>query len=598
MEMTAHRGFTLERTRASDDQTIEASLSSEQPVDQVYGEQILRHTPDAIDLSRAPFPLIVAHDKNQIPVGIVEQVRLVNTKLRGILRFSTSTRGRELWEDVKAGILRSLSIAYNILDGRQEGNTFVVTRWMPLEVSLLAVPADVTVGIGRGLAAKGNLHMETEELQNQESANIKPRDAKREERHRVNEILAMGEIHEIKDLAIEHVQKGTPLEQFRKLVLDTRYRDKIEPIPLGGVPLGMSSREAGQYSLARAIQALHFQDLSKCGFESECSNELAKQRGKPSGGLLVPIEALTVHGYHSRAIAKSGTGGNLIETSHRPDLFIDVLQARLLIMQLGATHLPGLQGDVSIPRKTAGNNWTWVAEEGAGIESTATFGPVSLSPKSVTSWTTFTRKMLLQGSPGIEQLTRADLVRVLATAVDAAAINGSGTNNEPTGILNTTGVGVVVAGDPDGAAPTWQDICDLEAQVGAASADFGQLAYLTNSAIRKKLKVTEKSANTGQFIWSDSPLKDGMGTLNGYPAGVSENVPSTLTKGAGSNLSALIFGNFADLLVGNWGNAIEIIVDPYTQSTQGNVRVTAFYDVDLAVRHAASFAVLTDAVTT
>lgn len=148
--------------------TVEASMSSEQPVfRQGLGDEVLVHTPDAVDLSRAPLPLITAHDQRSTPIGIVEGLRVVGGKLRGTLRFGTSQRANELWNDVVAGIVRNLSIGYQILDFVQDGDVFRATSWQPFEVSIVAVPADATVGIGRSLTKENTMNTNTEETTGQ-----------------------------------------------------------------------------------------------------------------------------------------------------------------------------------------------------------------------------------------------------------------------------------------------------------------------------------------------------------------------------------------------------------------------------------------------
>ena len=145
----------------------------------------------------------------------------------------------------------------------------------------------------------------------------------------------------------------------------------------------------------------------------------------------------------------------------------------------------------------------------------------------------------------VESFVRNDLATVLALAIDLAAINGSGSNNQPTGILNTSGIGSV-AGGTNGLAPAWSHLVDLESAVSIANADVGTLGYLTNAKVRGKLKQTSKVSGQNGFIW-----EAGNTPVNGYMAGVSNQVPSNLTKGSSSGVcSAILFGNFADLIIG------------------------------------------------
>jgi HK97 family phage major capsid protein len=118
------------------------------------------------------------------------------------------------------------------------------------------------------------------------------------------------------------------------------------------------------------------------------------------------------------------------------------------------------------------------------------------------------------------------------------------------------------------------------------------LAYITNAKVRGKLKQTMRNGTYGEMpIWAD-----GGTPLNGYPAFVTNQVSSTLTKGSSNVASAIFFGNWSDLVLGMWGE-MDMLVDPYTFSSSGAVRVVAFQDVDFGVRHAESFAAMLDALT-
>jgi HK97 family phage major capsid protein len=268
-----------------------------------------------------------------------------------------------------------------------------------------------------------------------------------------------------------------------------------------------------------------------------------------------------------------------------------------MVKLLGATVMTDLHGPVAIPRQTAGATTYWLAEAGAPTESDQAFDQVTMTPHTVGAFTDYTRRLLLQSSIDVEAFVRHDLAIRITTGVDLAAINGSGSSNQPRGILNTSGIGSV-AGGTNGAVPSLANIVALESAVATANADIGSLAYLTNAKVRGKLKTVDVStAGAGKFLWGEARDEQGIGELNGYRAGVSNQVPSNLTKGTSSSVcSAIIFGNWADLMIGMW-SGLDVLVDPYSNSTSGTIRVVAFQDVDIAVRQAASFAAMLDALT-
>lgn len=153
MDKTYTRSAVLElRAADAERRTVTAVLSTEEPVDR-YGEaEVLEHSERAVDLTRATggLPLLWNHDTAS-PIGVVDDVKLDGSKLRGTLRFGMSARAAEVWADVKAGILRSMSIGYRIHETKQITGGYKATRWSVFEASIVGVPADHMAGIGRSL---------------------------------------------------------------------------------------------------------------------------------------------------------------------------------------------------------------------------------------------------------------------------------------------------------------------------------------------------------------------------------------------------------------------------------------------------------------
>jgi HK97 family phage major capsid protein len=333
-------------------------------------------------------------------------------------------------------------------------------------------------------------------------------------------------------------------------------------------------------------------DWGSAGFEREVSNEIARKLGRQASGFFMPTNLRMPDNMGQRAVNVAGTdnvGGFTVATELQS--VIDLLRARMMTRALGARVLTGLQGDIAFPRITGGAALSWVGENpGSEVgESNLAFDQVVLTPKTAQASIPVSRQLLVQSSFDVEMMIRSDLATVGALGLDLAAINGSGSSNQPTGILNTSGIGAV-AGGTNGLAPTWAHIVDLETQVAIDNADLGSLAYLTNSKVRGKLKTTEKASSTAQFVWEN-------GELNGYRAEASNQVPGNLTKGTATGVcSAIIFGNWNDLIIGEWG-AMEIIVDPYSLKKKGLVELTSIMMADVAVRHPESFASMKDALT-
>jgi HK97 family phage major capsid protein len=290
-------------------------------------------------------------------------------------------------------------------------------------------------------------------------------------------------------------------------------------------------------------------------------------------------------------VGSATAGGNLKGTDLLASDFVDALRPKLVLADLGAKMMTGLVGDIAIPALNARTSTYWVAESGVPTEGSPTVRQITMAPKTVGAYVDISRKLSKQGTPDAENLFRNDMVMQVASAIDTVGINGGG-SNEPTGILQTSGIGATNMGD-NGLAPTWESVVNNVREVSIDNALGGNLAFLTNPKVVAKMRnVVRVSSTDSRFIMDD------RNDLFGYRVVQTNNVPSNLTKGTSSGVcSAFIFGNFNDLIIGQWGGT-DILVDPYTGSGSGTIRVVVFADVDIAVRHAQSFSATQDYLTT
>lgn len=632
-------------TRAIDleKRTVELAFATEAPYERWYGYEILDCTVASVDLSRliASGPLLMDHDPCD-QVGVIESVRIDADRVcRAVVRFSQSARGQEIFQDVIDGIRKNVSVGYMVnaavLVGMMDDiETYRITSWTPYEISLVSCPADIQAGVGRSNKAcelkrddaltstdpmdpNGESETEsegedcitvtstttvciptggtmTEKTPQPVDVQAIENGVREAEKSRIAEIRTLGEKAAHlggRDLALEMISAGRSVDDMKDALLE-RMPD-MSKRAMGDAPatIGMSTQEIRKYSLVRLLNALaHPKDLraqEAAAFELDCARAAADIAVRAPRGALVPFDVLG--GKRDLTVGTNSAGGYTVATDLLAQDFIELLRNAMVLPSLGARMLTGLVGNIAIPRLSGASTAYWVSESSAPTESQQTFDQVTMSPKTVGAFTDISRKLLLQSSLDIEAMVRQDLATVLGLAIQQAAINGSGTAPTPRGILNTSGIGNASSAGADGTAPTWAQIVNLESLVAAANADVGTLAYLTNAKVRGKLKGTFTNATYGeQPVWG----MDSM--VNGYNAAVTNAVPSDLTKGSGTALSAIIFGNFADLLIGMWGG-LDLTVDPYSNSTSGTLRIVALQDVDVAVRHAASFAAATDVVT-
>jgi HK97 family phage major capsid protein len=242
-------------------------------------------------------------------------------------------------------------------------------------------------------------------------------------------------------------------------------------------------------------------------------------------------------------------------------------------LSAGATTLPGLVGNVAIPRKTSASAASWIATEGgASSNSEPQFEQIAMSPKTLGCNAKYSRQLLLQSTPSIEALVRRGFAAAIATGIDVAALTGDGASGAPTGITNTSGISTSTVATPG--QPTWAEVVEFETDVDSSNALMGSTAFVTTPAVVGHCKTTEKVASTGKFIMEDN------NSLAGYPLFRTGNV--------GSN--GIIFGDFSSLLIGLW-SGLDVIVDPYTEGTSGNVTVTALASIDINVKHPESFSI-------
>ena len=601
-----------------EDRTYEFPFSSEYPVARYFGNEILSHEEKAADLARLndAAPLLFNHNPDRV-IGVVERAYIDGGKRRGYVRvrFSRNPFAQEVLGDVKDGVLRNVSFGYSI-DKMEErgGGDFVATAWTPYEVSVVSVPADPSVGVGRSLETDSNAAPAAPqpdpipEMENHTpDLAVVRAEAAEAERSRIAGINALCDKHNLSELGRQLVESGRSIDEARAAVLDQLGAKPIEAVK----PVEMDQRDAAQYSISEGIRAALSGDWSsrEAGLVREISQEVQRtsqftQTGKR--GFFVPFSALAKRSTYVTSAAANG--GNLVATDLLADEFIEALRNESMMLRMGVRSMTGLVGDVAIPRRSGVASTYYLSTETTAItQSESTFDQVTLAPKNLAALSKYSRQTLLQGTPGIEDLVRRDLTDGINLGIDLGILNGSGSSGQPTGILNTSGIGSVALGT-NGGAITVNALVDLEEQVlidnGAVNRDA--IGYVTNAKVLaelKKLRAGGSTSTDGAYLVNDQLNAIGRGgtpaSVNGYPLYVTNQVPSNLTKGTSSGVcSAVLMGDFSQAMVGFWGNGIEIVVgedsDDFSKALT-SVRAIVTYDV--AVRHAESFAAVLDVTT-
>lgn len=356
-------------------------------------------------------------------------------------------------------------------------------------------------------------------------------------------------------------------------------------------------REIGKYSVKRMLE-FAISGKHPDGLEGEMHQEAVLEARSANVGL----SGIGIPNYVIGAIAKramSATqqtsavgdqGGMLVPIEKSGLLF--ALRPLLVMDQLGANFMGGLVGNLDFVRGSS-TVAAWGTEIHTAAETNVVTSKITMAPNRLAAFTEIYKQLMVQTPENIEQKVIGDILRAVAQEVERAAINGSASNNQPRGILNTSGIGSTVGG-ADGLAPGWTHIVDLETKVNIANALMGSLAYLTNAKVKGVLKTTKVDDGSGVFVWPQNSNE-----LNGYKAAVSNLVPSTLTKGSAGGVgvcSAIVFGDWSELMIGQWGG-LDLIVDPYSGAKNNKIIITTNSFWDVATTWPEKFAAMLDART-
>jgi HK97 family phage major capsid protein len=604
-------GEVLKRAEDDDSRVVSVAFSSETAVERYFGTEILDHAPGSVRLGRLQNkgPGLVDHDRTD-QVAVIESVSIDGDRRgRAALRFSKSVRGDEIFNDVVDGVRAHVSVGYRVHEWTEdkEGNVRV-TDWEPMEISFVSIPADVATGVGRDEGSEENdviTHRTIEETIMSEDKKPAPTvdtkeierkaaaTARKDEQSRIREITALGKRNEADSLAEKYVESGKPLDEYRIELIDVmekRRTEEAEKRKAEAKPatlLGMDNGDVKRYSLMSAIRASSSGNWKEAGFEKECSDKISEEMGREAQGFFIPLDvqmgkrvmnvgAATNPG----GLGPENVGSDLVGTDHLAGSFIEFLYTQSVLFGAGATTLQGLVGNVDIPKQAGTTAFTWLDEDDDGVDDDVATGSVPLAPTTIAGAVPMTRRLMKQSSPSVEGMVMADLARGAALSIDLAAIQGTGTGPIPTGVMAQTGVSVVTI---TAGAPTWAQMVEFESTLDAADAANGNMSYITTPATIGYLKTTPKES--GQAIYlMDSDRRAGVsaglsGMCNGYD----------VRRRTGLTANTLVFGNWADVLIGMWG-VLDVMADTATKAASGGLVLRVFQDVDVAIRHSASFA--------
>lgn len=676
-QITFEKIFRQEEGDQGGDLFIQMAFASEEPADRWWGIEILDMGKKSVRLERLNdgANILFNHDPDELRgTHVSGSVKIGKDRvLRGQVRLEGATQaGRDTQALVESGHLTKASIGYlihkvleenvndsgekqsreikgSVFEGivkrtldshgkersffyreldrscgrfsRANGNpsVFRVIDWEPFENSLVTIPVDATVGVGRsfnqtaedainkGEAMKENIKESptgeaggTAKETKGGTGVVTDLEELKEKHNRKNaDELEKGRIEAINNLCKTNrldegqrknwINQGLSLEEVAKDIVriyETREKENQNPV----TKIGLSPNEINSFSLSRAIYACGVQNWNKAGFELECTRAIAEKLNKapepnkfyvPFEVLQRPLDVSAMLGVDDRhltpaqrlarrdlTVDTAGAGGYLVGTDNIG--FIDILRNRSVAVRMGVRVMSGLVGNITIPRQSAAATAYWLATEATAItESQQTFVQVALSPKNVGAYTELSRQLLLQSSPGAEGIVTDDLARVLAIAGDLAVLDGQGTE-QPTGIIGTSGIGAVT-----GTSLGYVGVLNFQEDVATANVMPMRGGYVTTPAVASFMMQRVKFTNTASPLWEGN-LWDGM--MVGFQAMSSNQMPA----------STMLFGDWSEAILAEWG-VLEVEVNPVANFPAGIIGVRAFYSMDVGVRIPAAF---------
>lgn len=614
-------GFIRAGSVDAESRETELSFSSEAPYERWWGIEVLGHKNTECDMSwmaSGRAPLLKDH-RSTDQIGVVSRAWLRDRRGKAVVRFGHSQLAEQEMTDADAGVRINVSVGYEIRElelVKKDGDvsTYRVTDWLPLECSLVSIPADMTVGIGRSVDAdpaepvkpQGETRAQTTPAQPRmehtmtQAAADKPQTGDEAFKTNVTTIQRLAKAYEkyLKPTDVaDAIAAGADAQKFNELVMERISTGATDATTLAG--MGATQKEAKRYSFMRALQAQIPGINVDAGLEREASAAIAKAMGKEAEGIFIPTDVMLDGLYGRKANEKrdflAGTAnqaGNLIQQSVDASMWTDVLRPALVLARLGVNVLPGLRDNIAIPRKTVAGTLAMLTEVAAASETQPTTALPVLSPKRVGAYVEPSKQSIIQGVLGVEAMLRQDLLDGAAILMENQGINGDASGANARGIRNVSGIGSVVGGT-NGANLAWSHVVGLETAVANANANSTSRAgYLVNTKIRGTAKTTQKATNL-PFMWDNGEFP-----LNGYRAEVTNNVPSNLTKGTSSGVcsSAVFSSDWSMFLMGLFGG-LDVTVDPYSLAINAQIRITLNVFFDFLCRQPGAFATTDDMLT-
>ena len=542
--------------------TVALAFSSEKPVPRWFGDEILDHSKGSVRLKRLreTGPLLMAHDSAE-HVGTVQSASIDKDRIgRAVVRFGQGTDRDAILRDIEDGIRKCVSVGYRIHKMKLEessddkNDVYRATDWEPYEISLVALPADTSVGVGREAREwqpggsethdtiivdlpDEDFSMSTENKSTlSRSKQRKLREAASAERERIRCITEVGAKYGQVELAAKCVADSTSLQDFNLQILDLLPGAQPNP-PHTFSP---EHSEFGMPAKRNEIRpASGWQDQDGNFVTVLRGDESLSKRLIQSGEIRVEERSLDIgqaicslitgrwpeDGVLHRAMAggADASGGYFLSTILSSQI-IDLARKQSVLMLAGAQTVLMDSSELAIVRVLTDPAVGFVAENADIPLVEPTFGRVTFRARKLAAIVSISSE-LVADSPNAAEEVRAQLGKVLGLALDLSALSGTGAGEEIVGIFSHEDVQEMSAVG----SPTYDDVLDAV-----------QLVEDQNGIARAYL-ITPNTKNTL------SKIKDSAGNYLVVPAGITE-LNRFITKQL-TDAQAVV-GDFSQVLFG------------------------------------------------
>lgn len=567
----------------------------------VRGYEVLGHAEGEIDFSRMADGLVVQDTHWGDQIGIIREPTVTDGRIGGVVEFGCGARAQEIARDAAAGIRRNMSVGYIVNEYKKTGKAedglpvFRVTNWTPYEASFVNVPADTSIGVGRvaeiggdpGNGAAGVPSAAENKEKEMEAKTIAALMAKADRAHmKAADVSAMVEAGKNEaEISLEIAERACA------------YADELASKPAQPAPAakraaifdaGDEKKIVREYNLLNVIRALAKDGRPDVGFEREISDQIAKANNRDARGFYVPESVLVraMTGKTNVASEITGNGAATVEKSLLASQYIDELVGATVLGAAGVATVGGLVGDIAIPKGSAVAAG-WIAEKDNAPSAEPTFSQVEGTPHTAAANAILSRRLVIQSSLAVQNLVGRLIMEAIGRAVETAAFDGTGSDNQPTGLANVTGVSSVAM---TAGKPTKANLVDFWEKVYTANAAGANMKFIGSPAVKALLCKTldyfgiDATGNKATASVVGGIGADYLCTREGKVEGFD------FLMSALCDAKKLYFGNWSEMMICVW-SGIDMIVDPYTYSAKGAWQVTAFQDCDVIVRHPQAFAI-------